>query len=92
MGRMYAEGIAETDLSLADQIRWHLTGNHFPPIPVSMVPVCIAALDAANEEDWDRMIPLPDGVGYKGLTAAPAHAIVEQHHLDPWLSQDDDTL
>jgi hypothetical protein len=57
-----------------------------------MVPVCIAALDAANEEDWDRMISLPDGVGYKGLTAAPAHAIVEQHHLDPWLSQDDDTF
>jgi hypothetical protein len=92
MGRIYAEGITETDLSLADQIRWHLTGNHFPPIPVSMVPVCIAALDAANEEDWDRMISLPEGVGYKGLTAAPAHAIIEQHHLDPWLSQDDDTF
>lgn len=92
MGRIYAEGITETDLSLADQISWHLTSNHFPPIPVSMVPVCIAALDAANEEDWDRMISLPDGVGYKGLTAAPAHAIVEQHHLDPWLSQDDDTF
>jgi hypothetical protein len=92
MGRIYAEGITETDLSLADQIRWHLTGNHFPPIPVSMIPVCIAALDAANEEDWDRMISLPEGVGYKGLTAAPAHAIIEQHHLDPWLSQDDDTF
>jgi hypothetical protein len=92
MGRTHAEGITETDLSLADQIRWHLTGNHFPPIPVSMVPVCIAALDAANEEDWDRMISLPEGVGYKGLTAAPAHAIIEQHHLDPWLSQDDDTF
>jgi hypothetical protein len=92
MGRLSAEGITETDLPLEDQIRWHLTSNHFPPVPVSMVPVCIAALDAANEEDWDRMISLPDGVGYRGLTAAPAHAIVEQHHLDPWLPQDDDTF
>lgn len=92
MGRLYAEGIAETDLPIEDQITWHLRGNFFPPVPVSMVPVCIAALDAANEEDWDRMISLPEGVGYKGLTAAPAHAIVEQHHLDPWLVQDGETF
>ena len=92
MGRLYAEGIAETDLPIEDQITWHLSGNFFPPVPVSMVPVCIAALDAANEEDWDRMISLPEGVGYKGLTAAPAHAIVEQHHLDPWLVQDGETF
>lgn len=90
MGRLYAEGITESDLSLEDQIRWHLQGNHFPPIPASMVPVCIAALEAAADDQWDKLISLPDGVGYRGLTAAPARAIIEQHHLDPWLDPQED--
>jgi hypothetical protein len=89
MGRLYAEGIAETDLPIEDQITWHLRGNFFPPVPVSMVPVCVAAIDAANEGDWDKLIGLPEGVGYRGLTAAPVHAIVENHRLDPWIQFDD---
>ena len=89
MGRLYAEGIAETDLPLEDQIRWHLRSNHFPPVPESMVPVCIAALNAAACDEWDKLIPLPEGVGYRGLTAAPVSAIIEQHHLDPWLPETD---
>lgn len=88
MGRTYAEGIAETDLPIEDQITWHLKGNFFPPVPVSMVPVCVAAIEATNEGDWGKMLALPDGVGYKGLTAAPAYAIVEAHRLDTWISDD----
>ena len=89
MGRLYAEGIAETDLPISDQIAWHLRGNFYPPVPVSMVPVCVAAIEAAFERDWDRSIDLPEGVLYRGLTAAPASAIVENHRLDPWIQFDD---
>jgi hypothetical protein len=32
---------------------------------------------------------MPQGVSYRGMTTAPAHAIVEQHRLDSWLEQDD---
>jgi len=90
MGRLTAEGIAESGLPMEDQIRWHLQGNHFPPVPVSMVPVCIAALDAAADGDWQREIPLPDGVAYRGLPTAPAAAIIEQHHLESWLDIEED--
>ena len=32
-------------------------------------------------EDYDRFIAMPEGVFYKGMSHAPAHAIVDQHHL-----------
>jgi hypothetical protein len=30
---------------------------------------------------------MPDGISYKGSTAAPVWAIIEQHHLHPWLPE-----
>lgn len=89
MGRMYAEGIAETGLPLDEQITWHLQGNFFPPVPMSMVEVCVKAIEAYNDGNPNRMIGLPDGVGYKGLTAASAIAIIEGHRLDTWLIEDE---
>ena len=85
---MTAMEIAETELTLDDQITWHLQSNHFPPIPTSMVKPCIEAINAANAGEWDRMIGLPDGVGYKGLTAAPVSAMIEQHHLETWITDE----
>jgi len=57
-------------------------------VPKSMVPICIEAIDAYAEEDYEKLIALPEGVGYKGLTVAPASAIVEQHHLEAWVDFD----
>jgi hypothetical protein len=77
------------DLSLEQAIGYHLQGNHYPPVPLSMVKPCIEALDAAREFDAMRQIEMPEGVFYKGKTTAPAWAIIEQHHLDFWLPQDE---
>ena len=86
MGRLQAEALAAEDfLPLEAQLRWHLQSNHYPPVPSSMVPVCIEAIDHANEGNWDEMITLPEGVSWKGEPMSPVHAIVEQHHLDPWI-------
>jgi hypothetical protein len=85
MGRMTAISLAE-ELSLEQGIEVHLRSNHYPPVPVEMVPVCIDALDAVNTDgDWDRLITLPSGILWKGQPEAPAHAIIEQHHLEFWL-------
>jgi hypothetical protein len=85
MGSVTAIGLAETTLDLETQLLYHLKGNHYPPVPAEMVAPCIEAIDAAYEEDYDRMISMPM-VGefqilYKGMTHAPAWAIIEQHHL-----------
>jgi hypothetical protein len=88
MGSNTAIDLAENlDLSLEQQIGYHLQGNHYPPVPLSMVQPCIDAIDAFYDEEYNRFIPMPEGVFYKGMSHAPAHAIIEQHHLNSWLPE-----
>jgi len=35
------------------------------------------------------LIEMPEGVSYRGESFAPAHAIVDQHHLHAWLPECD---
>ena len=73
-------------LDIESQIGIHLRSNHYPPVPLSMVQPCIEAIDAAYDEDYDRMIDMPMvgdfQITYKGSKQAPAWAIIEQHHLN----------
>jgi hypothetical protein len=86
MGRLQAEALAAEDfMPLENQIQWHLASNHYPAIPAIMVEPCIEAIDNANEGEWDKLITLPEGVSWRGLTEAPTYAMVEQHHLDAWI-------
>jgi hypothetical protein len=89
MGNMQAQAMAATDTSIEVQIGWHLSSNHYPPVPSMMVPVCIDAIDAYNEGEYDREIALPGGIEYKGHPEAPAHAIIDQHHLHAWCVEED---
>ena len=79
-------------LDIETQIAIHLSSNHYPPVPKEMVKPCIEAIDAVNDAGlWHLEIPLPEGVFYKGnLTTAPAHAIIDQHHLEAWLIERED--
>jgi hypothetical protein len=54
-----------------------------------MVQPCIDAIDAYYDEDYDRFIAMPEGVFYKGMSHAPARAIIEQHHLEFWLPEEE---
>jgi hypothetical protein len=90
MGSVTALGLQDTVLDLETQILYHLKGNHYPPVPAEMVQPCIDAIDAYYDEDYGRLIDMPK-VGdfqilYRGETQAPAHAIVDQHHLE-WFIQ-----
>jgi hypothetical protein len=84
MGSNFATDLANSDLDLSTAIEIHLTGNHYPPVPKSMVLPCIEAIEAYWDDETDRQIQMPEGVSYKGLDTAPAWAIVEQHHLQAW--------
>lgn len=88
MGYTTALGLAD-ELSLEAGLAYHLQGNHYPPVPVSMVQPCIDAIDAYNCEDYRREIDLPEGVLWRGQVTAPADAIIDAHHLEAWLNQDD---
>jgi hypothetical protein len=86
MGSVTAIGLADTTLDLETQLLYHLKGNHYPPVPAEMVAPCIEAIDAAYDEDYERIIDMPMvgdfQIRWRGLTQAPAWAIIEQHHLN----------
>lgn len=85
MGMMTAMGIAETEMSIEQQIGWHFASNCYPPIPSIMIPVAVAAIDAYWEEDYSRMIPLPEGVEFRtGATSVSASQAIESLRLDAW--------
>jgi hypothetical protein len=94
MGSVTALGIKEMVLDLETQILYHLKANHYPPVPAEMVTACIDAIDAYYDEDYNRMIDMPKvgdfQITYRGSTQAPAHAIVDQHHLDVFIDSADD--
>jgi len=78
MGRIYAEGIADTEISLEQQIRWHLKGNHYPPVHDIFVPIAIEAINKVNECEGDTILKMPNGV------EKTACGIVEGLHLETW--------
>ena len=91
MGSNFATELADNellDLDLETAIGIHLQGNHYPPVPLSMVEPCIEAIDAYWDEDYNKLIEMPEGVSYRGSKYAPAYAIIEQHHLEAWLPEE----
>lgn len=84
MGYLTAFGLAE-DLDLDTGLSIHLQTNHYPSVPQSMVGPCKEALYAYLDEDYDREIELPAPITYRGSATAPARAIFDQHHLQPFL-------
>lgn len=91
MGATFAKDLASMQgLSVEQQVEIHLVGNFYPPVPRSMVEPCIHAIRAYWEDDTDRYISMPEGVFYKGMSHAPAWAIIEQHRLYPWIEEDNE--
>lgn len=89
MGRTQAQEMAGM-MDLDALLQWHLQHNHYPPVPLSMIPVCKAAIEAANMEEWDKEVDLPEGATYQGRTTAPAREIIDAHHLLDFLEDDED--
>jgi hypothetical protein len=94
MGRATAEGFAgavrDGEVSLDAALHYHLTVNHFPPIPAMMVSVAKEAIEYANMGDYDAMVQLPDNVNWKDGDCAPVYAIVEHMHLESFIESEDE--
>lgn len=68
-----------TNLTLEQQLSWHLQGNHYPPIDEAFIPVAKQAVECANKEDWDSVLAMPNG-----LDRTVAY-IIEGLHLQPFV-------
>jgi hypothetical protein len=72
-------------LKLRVALEWHLTANHYPPVPLSMLPVCERAIAKAKKGRWESRVRLPKGCTFKGSIYAPVHEVVTGHHLDTFI-------
>lgn len=91
MGNLFATELAMMEnIELRQALSWHLAGNFYPPISADMIDPCIEAIQNANEGEWEKLVSLPEGVGYRGLTVAPTQAIIEQHRLESFLDFEDE--
>jgi hypothetical protein len=92
----FAEAVAEGYASLRQAVAANLQSNHFPPIPVAYVDPVISAIDAANDDDSTRLIPLPDNLAYwhegRDVLVIPASDLLDITHSWGFTSLfDDDT-
>jgi hypothetical protein len=86
MGRLQATEmvrVAKQDVAL----QWHLTSNHYPPLPVALVAPCQRAIRNANRGLWERRVMLPKGYGFRPWVTTAK--LVEGCHLDAFLDQED---
>lgn len=77
-------------LPLEAALDYHLTSNHFPPVPREMIPVAKSAIDYANEGVWDVDVDLPEGVEFRGQPVASIYDIIEAFHLDPFIDYEEE--
>jgi hypothetical protein len=88
MGYATAVGLTDTDLNLSDQLAIHFATNCYPPIPKIMIPVAIEAIDAYWDEDYAKVIKLPEGVQFRnGEDWVFASQAIESLRLDAWLQE-----
>ena len=57
----FAGQVEEGNVSLRAALSWHLTANHYPPVPQAFVATCLAAIEAADDLDWTASVALPQG-------------------------------
>lgn len=104
MGRTGAEGFAEAvtdgDVSLSAALEWHLTANHYPPLPTALIPVAEKAIELAKEavlaedlnDDYEKAnklyeteIELPNTIAFKNRRSVTVSEAVSTLHLGSFI-------
>ena len=83
--REMADAVHNSEVSLRAALRWHLSANHYPPVPGYMVPVAEQAIDHANAGEWHHDVDLPEQVTWRGQDHVPVHAVIEALHLHSFI-------
>jgi hypothetical protein len=86
MGSLQATEFANMGIDPVAAMGWHLTSNHFPPLPASLIPVALEVVDRlANDPDDPGTVDLPEGVFYRDESEAPLWACAEAWHLGAFI-------
>jgi len=75
---------AKTDTALW----WHLTCNHYPPLPTSLLPVAKRAIAKANRGEYDAKVFMGKGkLTFRGRKSATVAELVESMHLQEFIEE-----
>lgn len=93
MGNTQAAGMAEAIgkewIDLTTALHWHLTANHYPPLPTALIETAKTAIERANTGDFDSMIDLPEGIAFRAETTMSVSRVVESLHLGPYITYEE---
>jgi hypothetical protein len=81
--------LEETDADIRTVLSWHLTSNHYPPVPTSMIDPCLEAIALCEDDNADALVSLPEGTLWRNSDQAPAWALVDGLHLEHFLGRED---
>jgi hypothetical protein len=87
MGASSLAGMLEVG-SVDQALSWHLSSNHYPPIPSSVIPIAKRAIRLAQQGKWDSLVDLKGTCTFQGKSKAPVSECVRAWHLDQFLEQE----
>jgi hypothetical protein len=76
-------------LPLRSALVYHLESNHYPPISRDWIPAAEEAIELASAGIWDADIARPDGYATAELPTNSVYDIIENLHLDPFITNPD---
>jgi hypothetical protein len=72
-------------VDLDTALGWHLTSNHYPPIPSAMIPVAKEAISKALDNDWDAEVDLRGICTFQDRLTASVGDLVAYMHLNAFV-------
>jgi hypothetical protein len=77
------------NVTLWNALLYHLRSNHYPPLPVDLIPVAEQAIDLGNTGAWSAEIEMPEGIQFQHRDKITVSEAIESMHLDSFLSLDE---
>lgn len=84
MGAASLAGMLEVG-SRDQALQWHLSCNHFPPLPSGVFALAKRAIRYANKGKWDTRIDLGAVCTFRGSRYAPVHECIRAWHLEQFV-------
>lgn len=86
MGRSSLEDMLAHSSNIDVVLEWHLRNNHYPPLPVALLPVAKKAIEHGQAEEFDVELKMPDGIAFRGQKKATVRLLIETMHLEEFLN------
>lgn len=80
-----AVGHCINEKTLEDQVRVHLAECLDPPVDQALAELCCQTITLATSGGWEKTVPLPAGMTFRGMSEAPVHSLVGEFQLTGWL-------